>query len=360
MNCRKARGLAVSCAAAMVLLALAAPASAGLFDCLFGPPPSPCGPQPVVVSRTTYMPRFAARPLYAAPACSTCAAPACSSCAAPACSSCAAPSCSTCMMPACSSCVPQAVQYMPQTCYRSVIQIVPVTTYRAAVGCNACTGGCQTSYRPVTTYVRRTQLVSGGSYPVTTYRPYLSCAPAACSSCPSWGAGLGGASCSSCSAGFGTMPAPVLSGGCSSCGGAPQATVSPGAMTVAPSLPPAATGVAPGGSATSGPNTTFREGSGAATRVQRPPATDQGPELQGTEPKLQPQPMRQSGLKRTPGAGPWIAPFGAPQQVDPNSRTTALPVRPAVHYLPAGWAPRPNAPPAQAAIDDGGWRPARD
>ena len=346
MSYRKARGLAVACGAVLVLLAPAAPTSAGLLDCLFGPPDYPCSPQPVVLSRTTYMPRFVARPVYAAPACSPCVVP----------------SCSTCATPACTTCVAQTVRYTPQTCYRSLIQTVPVTSYRAAVGCDPCTGCCQTCYRPVTTYVRRVQLVPYTTYRMALYDPCVSCAPSACVWSPGSACLGSGVGCySGCSAGFGTMPGTIVPGGCSSCTVAPQATISPGAMTVAPSGPPAASVAAPGGSASTAAGQTFREGSGAETRVQKAPTGAQGPELEGKpEPKLRPQPMHKSGLKQGQGAGPRIAPFGTPQRIDPNDRTTGRPIRPAVQLRPAGWTPGQIAPPAKPVIDDGGWRPARD
>ncbi len=60
---------------------------------------------------------------------------------------------------------PQVVNYMPQTCYRTVYVNQPVVTYRPMTACDPC-GRATTVMRPVTTYVRRAQLV-----PYTTYRP---------------------------------------------------------------------------------------------------------------------------------------------------------------------------------------------
>lgn len=62
---------------------------------------------------------------------------------------------------------PQVVNYMPQTCYRTVYVNQPVVTYRPTTVCDAC-GRATTVMRPVTTYVRQARLV-----PYTTYRPVV-------------------------------------------------------------------------------------------------------------------------------------------------------------------------------------------
>src|ERR1700677_2371375 len=61
--------------------------------------------------------------------------------------------------------IPQTVNYMPYTAYRTVYTNMPVTTYQPAAACGPC-GGATTVMRPVTTYALRPQL-----FPYTTYRP---------------------------------------------------------------------------------------------------------------------------------------------------------------------------------------------
>jgi len=314
MSYPKARGLAAACGAVLLLLAPAASTSAGLPDCLFGPPADPSAPQPIVVSRTTYTPRFVAAPAYAPPACSTCVAP------------------------GCATCVPLTVQYVPQTSYRPLIPTVPLTAYVH-----------QVRSVPYATY--RTPLYdlnSSCASGVGIWRPAT-----ACYGCVS-GACFGG------SAGYTAVPGTLLPGGGSSCMAAPQvappATIPPQAMTVAPSGLPSGSIQAPAGSASVAPPKTYREGSGSQTQAQKPvqkpvekpvqkpvqkplqkpsPAAE-GPALEGKpEPKLRPQPMRESALK----PGPWIAPFGTPRQVGPDDRTTARPIRSAVLYPLTGWRP---------------------
>jgi hypothetical protein len=60
---------------------------------------------------------------------------------------------------------PQVVNYMPQTCYRTVYVNTPVVAYQPMTACDPC-GRATTVMRPVTTFVARPQLV-----PYTTYRP---------------------------------------------------------------------------------------------------------------------------------------------------------------------------------------------
>src|SRR4051794_17230637 len=60
--------------------------------------------------------------------------------------------------------VAQVVNYMPQTCFRTVYVNTPVVAYSPVRACDAC-GNSTTVMRPVTSYVMRPQLV-----PYTTYR----------------------------------------------------------------------------------------------------------------------------------------------------------------------------------------------
>jgi hypothetical protein len=81
--------------------------------------------------------------------------------------------CATCA-PAC----PQVVNYMPQTCYRTVYVNTPVVAYQPVTSCNPCNGCPTTVMRPVTTYVTQAQVV-----PYTSYRPVVANYAPACNSC---------------------------------------------------------------------------------------------------------------------------------------------------------------------------------
>src|ERR1700716_2807299 len=69
---------------------------------------------------------------------------------------------------ACPAPVTQQVNYVPQTCYRTVYSPVAVTSYRPITTTDPCTGCPVTSLSPVTTYVQRPVVV-----PYTTYRPVV-------------------------------------------------------------------------------------------------------------------------------------------------------------------------------------------
>lgn len=69
---------------------------------------------------------------------------------------------------------PQVVNYMPQTCYRTVYVNRPVVCYQPTTACDAC-GRATTVMRPVTTYVAQPQLV-----PYTTYRPVVTTVASPC------------------------------------------------------------------------------------------------------------------------------------------------------------------------------------
>jgi hypothetical protein len=96
-----------------------------------------------------------------------------------------------CPAPACPAPVAQQVNYVPQTCYRTVYRPVAVTSYRPITTADPCTGCPVTSLSPVTTYVQRPVVV-----PYTTYRPVvttvlLPTAPACpCSSCATGACGV--------------------------------------------------------------------------------------------------------------------------------------------------------------------------
>ena len=91
---------------------------------------------------------------------------------------------STAVAPACcrqQTCYSQpTVNYMPQTCYRTVYQLVPVTTYCPTSMCDPCTGCPRTVMRPVTSFVTQASVV-----PYTSYRPVVTAnyAPACGTGC---------------------------------------------------------------------------------------------------------------------------------------------------------------------------------
>jgi hypothetical protein len=142
----------------------------------------------------------------------------------------------------------QQVNYVPQTCYRTVCNSVPVTSYRPITTTDPCTGCPVTSLSPVTTYVQRPVVV-----PYTTYRPVVTTvmmpiAPA----CPT---------CSACAAPATSYYAPAaVAAPAPSCGcGAPALTNA----TVAPAL-----------ASTAAPTTSYY--GGATTAYYSAPATGYG------------------------------------------------------------------------------------
>jgi hypothetical protein len=142
----------------------------------------------------------------------------------------------------------QQVNYVPQTCYRTVCNSVPVTSYRPITTADPCTGCPVTSLSPVTTYVQRPVVV-----PYTTYRPVVTTvmmpvAPA----CPT---------CSACAAPATSYYAPAaVAAPAPSCGcGAPGLA----SATVAPSL-----------ASTAAPTTSYY--GGATTAYYSAPATGYG------------------------------------------------------------------------------------
>lgn len=87
-----------------------------------------------------------------------------------------------CPAPACPTPVATQVNYVPQTCYRTVYSPVAVTSYRPVCTTDPCTGCPVQSMTPVTTYVQRPVVV-----PYTTYRPVVTTVQMpvvpACSTC---------------------------------------------------------------------------------------------------------------------------------------------------------------------------------
>jgi hypothetical protein len=169
--------------------------------------------------------------------------------------------------------VAQQVNYVPQTCYRTVYSPVAVTSYRPITTADPCTGCPVTSMAPVTTYVQRPVVV-----PYTTYRPVITTvmmppvAPA-CSTC---------SACSSCATAAPTLAyyapaavaAPAPSCGCGASAAAP-ATTSYYAPQTASYYPPQPTSYAPATTRYYAPQTSsyYAPPTAGATSYYAPPAT---------------------------------------------------------------------------------------
>ncbi len=158
--------------------------------------------------------------------------------------------------PVCNATPVQQVNYVPQTCYRTVYSPVNVTSYRPITTADPCTGCPVTSLSPVTTVVQRPVVV-----PYTTYRPVVTTvmmpiAPA----CPT---------CSACAAPATSYYAPAaFAAPAPSCGcGVPGLT----ATTAAPALTTAAPALATTGT----PSTSYY--GGASTAYYTSPSTSYYP-----------------------------------------------------------------------------------
>jgi hypothetical protein len=303
------------------------------------------------------------------------------------CNSCSTPTTTTtALLPATANpCLPQTVQYMPQTCYRTQVVCVPVTTYRPACSTNLCTGCQQTTLRPVTTFVQQTRLV-----PYTSYRlVYSNPCPTACNqttvAMPIVQRSLFGAY---------TVPATsvvAMPTGCARCAAPPgpayvgspnyNAAVSSAVMP-APSLSPNTSSYAPPAYApsTSYPPSYPSTYPSASTYQPVPPyspsnnyqpmpsyqpspgytpssagGTTNAPALNGNNPPSLATPPSGasplktfrddsapgSTLKPIPDAGVNQDPQGnstsTPRLIDPENRVTARPLYPAGSYTPVAW-----------------------
>ncbi len=232
-NTKSMRVAMILCGVAAVLLLVPAESN-GFFGCLFGTCGGcgSCGP----------------RAAYSAPVAPMSYAPA--------------------FNPGCAPCATQTCRYVPQTSYRTVYRRVPVTTCRTITGCDPCTGCPTTTYRPVTSWAFRRQLV-----PYTTYRLVYS------NPCGTTGSAFGRV--------FG-----VSSSGCSSCQVTPPSSSIPYSGTVQPRL-----------DATPAPST-----------FKVDPTT----------------PTETEALKPTPQEETQLNP--APSLIGPANRTTSRPVRQATHF----------------------------
>lgn len=277
----------------------------------------------------------------------------------------------------------QTVNYMPQTCFRTVFVNTPVTTFRPVPACGPC-GQPTTVMRPVTTFVMRPQLV-----PYTTFRPvavapvtqaaFFAPAPVAVAPSPVAMPAAPAAPC--CGGGAPAVmsapatpmlaPAPMPATGVPA--GMPGASVPslapgyPGAPTanVAPSLaaPPAAAPAAPQGS-----NQTF--GSGGSTETNRPAETtppanstpsNSTPYNGAPADPSKPQPQSRLLLPAAPPAQQNSTDRGALRGLDPEDqdRLTAVPMRQAFAVRPASAISRLPAVAKPANAADSEWRAAR-
>jgi len=256
-------------------------------------------------------------------------------------------------MGGCATCVPQTVQYLPQVSYRSFVHRVPVTVLRPASGCDPCSGCPVTTYRPITTWMQQTQLV-----PYTTYRIAYTSALAPCVSYQACDPCAGGCPGGACGATNGMTYAPMGSyvPSAGSCGCSPA----PSNGTTYSGPAPAGNGAAPSTYSGSAP-----AGNGASPSMYGNPAPPTGalntvPGTTSPAPTATPQPKTfQEGttpapqdLRMQPIPDPKADTTSAPKLIDPDARTTRLPIRQAANYQLI------SAPPSR--LDDGGWRASRD
>ena len=194
--------------------------------------------------------------------------------------------------PGCSTCSTQTVAYFPQTYYRTAYRSMPVTVYR-----------------PTTYWARQSRLVPYTTNRLVYSRPYTVAygyAPAvSCDPC--------GTSCDPC----GTSVCGFASGGsgCSSCS---VGTTYSEAATSVPAIAPGDNGQ---------PQRTFQQ------ETKKVPTT----------PPLKPIPETGTQMNSTQSA---------PMLIDPENRTTAIPIRQAVHISQV-------SRPRHGGLDSG-WRASRD
>jgi hypothetical protein len=229
---------------------------------------------------------------------------------------------------------PQVVNYMPQTCYRTVYVNTPVVAYQPATACDPC-GRATTVMRPVTTFVTQARLVPYTTYravaapaqpccataaPVaqTFYAPAVSTVPAAAPAC-----------CAPASATYTPAPAVSTYNPAPVSSAITTSTPTPTLQSVTPAPGPTAYPSAPSAAPPSGENRTFESSPSdvnpAESRMLLPP--------------------RNSSLSTRPhGLDP-----------DLEDRTTAIPLR---GSNPVRQASLVVPAKAEASSADGGWRAA--
>jgi len=209
----------------------------------------------------------------------------------------------------CAPCAPQTCSYVPQTCYRTVFRPVPVVTCRVVTRWPLLSPYPVTYFRPVRRWLPQAHLVpytthrlvySDPCIPCVTYRPSVVCDPCA------WGV-CGPAACPTTSI-------------------CPPGTCGAGTGSAVPYSPAPTSATVP------------------ALNAEPAPKTFQ----QESKPRVK-------SLEPIPNANTKSDSSAVPKLIDPDNRTTSLPVRPRVHYRLTASPARPAA-----AGNDGGWRASRD
>jgi hypothetical protein len=234
----------------------------------------------------------------------------------------------------------QTVNYMPQTCYRTVYVNTPVVAYRPVAACDAC-GGATTVMRPVVSYVPQARLV-----PYTTYRPVVAAAPA-CGFC--------GTVAPATTYYAPAMVAPAVAAPAPCCGASAAAPMTSGVVvgtpgaavpSLAPSLnyPPTTQGVPPAAAypsvpspSTYAPSTGAPAGSLPPANNATPPATDAPQDKTFDNPSDPNKPAPESRLLLPPQSEPEKSNTnGVLRGLDPEDqdRITALPMRQALAVRP--------------------------
>jgi len=354
MGVRQVRGAVTSLGAVLVLLSVPEQSYA-LFDWLCPPGGAYRG-----TTVTTYTPPFTGRPMSWAPRYSeppwrpamplVAAAPG------------IAPAATTCC-------------YVPTTFYRTEYRMVPTTTCQAVTYYEPCSGCPMVTYRPVTSWAYRPQLV-----PYNTYRIVYSAPATTCAAAPMASYGV-------------VVPAAVSRPGCASCSGAAPAStvISPTPSSTSTVLPPPSlpgplpitsqpATVAPwqGGTSrygaisplngspsmssgsTPGPSGQSSPGSGSSTSPSASPA----PAAPDTRPgpiktfEKGTQPSTQERLKPTPDSNTGPEPGKMPELGSPQGRTAQRPiVRPAVYVQPVSSRSQAGSP-VPRRLDTSGWEAA--
>lgn len=267
----------------------------------------------------------------------------------------------------------QTVNYMPQTCFRTVYVNTPVTTFRPEPACGPC-GTPTTVMRPVVSYVMRPQLV-----PYTTFRPVVTAAPVVAAYAPAPVAVPVAPAAPCCGGGapaplavpstavpMPAAPAPMPPAGVPM--GAPGASVPSLAPTPAyPAIPSANTvpslAAPPAGAAQpeASPSKTFENG--ASTETNKP--AEPSPPVPYGAPADPTKPVPQSRLLLPPAPTAPETNRGALHGLDPEDqdRVTAVPLRPGFGVRPASLITRvPQRPQAtevkkvSTSGEDSDWR----
>ncbi len=279
---------------------------------------------------------------------------------------------------------PQVCNYVPVTAYRTQVYRVPVTAYRPQTSSDPCTGCPTTTYRPVTTYVQQVRRVPYTTYRLSFSNPYstraygstvayqapATVAPSSCNSC---------APSTTYSTPPYTAPAPAATyPGPTAPQQAPR-TFGNGPASQPPTLAPSA-----GSSSRSYPPPVSTQQPPPAATQQPPPApTQQAPRTFDNEPPARQPSLSPPANDNPPNTGAALQrpiqdlntsnslapryPNPAPRLIDPDARTTSLPVRTVtasyttVHAPSAAMAPvvPMRLPAAYQKVSPEGWRSSR-